>query len=85
LLIAVLVLSFLPSESVDPVRMLSRNTMDLSHVPAYASLAGTVLLSVPKLRLWHGIGIVFAITLLGLAIELTPASGRTNDQRCRPF
>jgi VanZ family protein len=79
-LIAVLVLSFLPSDSADPMRVFSWNSVDLSHVVAYASLAGTALLSVPKLTLWQGIGIVSAISLLGLAIEvLQPLVGRTTS------
>ncbi len=79
-LIAVLVLSFLPSDSADPMRVFSWNSVDLSHVVAYAALAGTALLSVPRLRLWSGIGLVFAISLLGLAIEVfQPLVGRTTS------
>jgi VanZ family protein len=79
-LIAVLVLSFLPSDASDPMRLFSWNSVDLSHVVAYAALAGAALLSVPKLTLWQGIGIVFAISLLGLAIEvLQPLVGRTTS------
>lgn len=79
-LVAVLVLSFLPSDSADPMRVFSWNSVDLSHVVAYAALAGTALLSVHKLTPWQGIGIVFAISLLGLAIEvLQPLVGRTTS------
>lgn len=79
-LMAVLVLSFLPSDSTDPMRVFSWNSADLSHVVAYAALAGTALLSVPKLTPWQGTGIVFAISLLGLAIEvLQPLVGRTTS------
>jgi VanZ family protein len=79
-LIAVLVLSFLPSDSADPMRVFSWNSVDLSHVVAYAALAGTALLAVPKLTLWRGTGIVLAISLLGLAIEvLQPLVGRTTS------
>ena len=79
-LIAVLVLSFLPSDASDPMRLFSWNSVDLSHVVAYGSLAGTALLSVPRLTLWKGMGIVFAISLLGLAIEvLQPLVGRTTS------
>lgn len=79
-LIAVLALSFLPSDSADPMRVFSWNSVDLSHVVAYASLAGAALLSMPRLTLWQGIGIVFAISLLGLAIELLqPLVGRTTS------
>ncbi len=79
-LIAVLVLSFLPSDSADPMRVFSWNSVDLSHVVAYASLAGAALLSVPKLTLWQGIGIVVTISLLGGVIELLqPLVGRTTS------
>jgi VanZ family protein len=79
-LITVLVLSFLPSDTSDPMRVFSWNSVDLSHVVAYASLAGAALLSVPKLTLRQGMGMVFAISLLGLAIEvLQPLVGRTTS------
>jgi len=79
-LVAVVVLSFLPSESADPMRVFSWNSVDLSHVVAYAALAGTALLSVPKPTLWQGIGLVLAISFLGLAIEvLQPLVGRTTS------
>jgi VanZ family protein len=79
-LVAVVVLSFLPSDSADPMRVFSWNSVDLSHVVAYAALAGTALLSVPRLTLWQGTGMVLAISLLGLAIEvLQPLVGRTTS------
>ena len=79
-LVAVVVLSFLPSESADPMRVFSWNSVDLSHVVAYAALAGTALLSVSKPTLWQGIGLVLAISFLGLAIEvLQPLVGRTTS------
>jgi hypothetical protein len=74
--VGVLVLSFLPSDSVDPIRL------RLGHSVAYALLVGATMLSIPRqaLTLWRGIGIVFAISLLGLAIELLqPLVGRTTS------
>jgi VanZ family protein len=79
-LVAVVVLSFLPSESADPMRVFSWNSVDLSHVVAYAALAGTALLSVSRPTLWRGMGLVLAISFLGLAIEvLQPLVGRTTS------
>jgi hypothetical protein len=72
LLLGVLAMSFLPSESVDPFRLNIGNSVGIGHIVAYALLAGATMLSVPRqaLILWRGVGIVFTISLLGLAIEL---------------
>lgn len=81
-LVGVLVLSFLPSDSVDPMRLNVGYSVDIGHVLAYALLASATMLSVPRhaLTLWRGIGIVFAISLLGLSIELLqPLAGRTTS------
>ena len=75
-LVGVLVLSFLPSDSVDPIRL------RLGHSVAYALLVGATMLSIPRqaLTLWRGVGIVFAISLLGFAIELLqPLVGRATS------
>jgi VanZ family protein len=81
-LVGVLVLSFLPSDSVDPMRLNIGYSGDIGHVLAYALLAGALMLSVPSqtLTLWRGICIVFTISLLGIAIELLqPLVGRTTS------
>lgn len=81
-LLGVLVLSFLPSDSVDPMRLDIGYTGDIGHVLAYALLAGAAMLSVPRqaLTLRYGVGIVFTISLLGVAIELLqPLVGRTTS------
>jgi uncharacterized membrane protein len=81
-LVGVLVLSFLPSDSVDPIRLNIGYSVDIGHVLAYALLAGATMLSVPRqaLTLWRGVGIVFTISLLGIAIELLqPLVGRTTS------
>ena len=82
LLLGVLAMSFMPSDSVDPLRLNIGNSVDIGHIVAYALLAGATMLSVPRqaLTLWRGVGIVFAISLLGLAIELLqPLAGRTTS------
>lgn len=79
-LAGVLVLSFLPPETVDPLRLSIGDTSDVAHVVAYAVLAATTLLSRPRrsLTLWQGAAVVAAISLLGIAIELLqPLVGRT--------
>ena len=81
LLIGVLVLSFLPPD------LLSLTRWDLGHPVAYALLVVATLLSLPRRRqtFWMALGVIIAITLLGLAIELLqPLTGRTTsamDQR----
>jgi VanZ family protein len=82
ILVGVLVLSFLPSELVDPVRPHIWHSIDIGHLLAYALLAGTTMLSVPRLALTlsRGVGIAIMIGLLGLAIELLqPLAGRTTS------
>jgi hypothetical protein len=79
-LMGVLALSFLPSDSVDPLRLKVGDTTDMAHVVAYALLAGATMLSLPgqALALRQGALVVFAISLLGIAIELLqPVVGRT--------
>lgn len=78
-LAGVLALSFLPSESVDPLR-LNIDTTDFAHVVAYAVLAAATLLSLQKqaLTVRRGALAVLAISLLGIAVELLqPLAGRT--------
>ena len=79
-LVSVLVLSFLPSELVNPIRLNIGNSVDIGHLVAYALLAGATMLSVPRqaLTLSRGAGIALMISLLGSAIELLqPLVGRT--------
>jgi VanZ family protein len=79
-LVGVLVLSFLPSESVDPLRLNVGNSTDIAHVVAYALLAASTMLSLPRqaFMLRPGAAVVLAISLLGIAIELLqPMAGRT--------
>jgi VanZ family protein len=79
-LVGVLVLSFIPSESVDPLRPNIGDSTDIAHVVAYALLAAATLLSLPgqALTLRQGAWVVFTISLLGIAIELLqPMAGRT--------
>jgi hypothetical protein len=79
-LVGVLALSFLPSESVDPLRLNMGDMADLAHVVAYAVLAAATLLSVPRqaLTMRRGAAAVLVISLLGIAIELLqPFAGRT--------
>lgn len=81
-LVGVLVASFLPPETVDPLRMHAGASIDIGHLGAYALLSAATLLSVPRqsLTLWRGIGIILMISLLGLAIEvLQPLAGRTTS------
>jgi VanZ family protein len=81
-LTGVLVLSFLPPDSVDPLRLQIGDSIDIGHVVAYAVLAATMLLSRPRqsLTLWQGAAVVAAISLLGIAIELLqPIVGRTTS------
>lgn len=78
----VLVVSFLPSDTVDPIRLDFGDSVDIGHLVAYALLAAATMLSVPRqtLTLWRGAGIVLTISLLGLAIEvLQPLAGRTTS------
>jgi hypothetical protein len=80
--VGVLVLSFLPSELADSVRPHIWNSIDIGHLLAYALLAGTTMLSVPRqtLTLSRGAGIAIKIGLLGLAIELLqPLAERTTS------
>ena len=79
-LMGVLVLSFLPSASVDPLRPNIGDTLDIAHVVAYALLAASTILSLPgqTLTFRQGAAVVLAISLLGIAIELLqPMAGRT--------
>ena len=79
-LMGVLVLSFLPSESVDPLRPMLGDSTDIAHVVAYALLAASTMLSLPRqaLMLRQGAAVVLTISLLGIAIELLqPMAGRT--------
>lgn len=79
-LVGVLVLSFLPPETVDPLRLKVGDSIDIGHVVAYAALAGATLLSLPRqaLTLGRGAAVVLSISLLGIAIELLqPMVGRT--------
>lgn len=79
-LAGVLVLSFLPPDSVDPWRLKIGDSIDIGHLVAYAALAATTLLSRPRLTLWQGAAVVAAISLLGIAIELLqPIAGRTTS------
>lgn len=82
MLAGVLVLSFLPSGLVDPLRPHIRNSVDVSHLLAYALLAGTTISSVSRqvLTLSRGAGMAIMIGLLGLVIELLqPLAGRTTS------
>lgn len=47
-LVGVLVLSVLPSDSVDSIRLNIGYSVDIGHVLAYALLAGATMLSVPR-------------------------------------
>jgi VanZ family protein len=79
-LVGVLVLSFLPSETVDPLRLKVGDSIDIGHVAAYAVLAGATMLSLARqaLTLGRGAAVVLSISLLGIAIELLqPMAGRT--------
>lgn len=79
LLAGVLVLSFLPSNLVDPVRPHILGTVDIGHILAYLLLTGTAMLSMSRQRLtpWRGAGIALGIGLLSLAVELLqPLAGR---------
>ena len=79
-LVSVLVLSFLPPETVDPLRLKVGDSVDIGHVAAYAALTGATLLSLPRqaLTLGRGAAVVLSISLLGIAIELLqPMVGRT--------
>jgi len=81
-LAGVLVMSFVPSDSVDPFRLHVGDSFEIGHLVAYALLAAAAMLSLPRrtLTLWRGAGIVLAISLLGLAIEvLQPLAGRTTS------
>jgi VanZ family protein len=81
-LAGVLVVSFLPLDSVDPFRLNFGNSVDIGYMLAYALLACAAILSVPRqeLTLWRGVGVVVTISLLGLAIELLqPLVGRTTS------
>jgi uncharacterized membrane protein len=81
-LVGVLVLSFLPPDTVDPLHLKIGDSIDIGHVVAYAVLAATTLLSRPRqsLTLWRGAAVVAAISLLGIAIELLqPIVGRTTS------
>jgi len=81
-LVGVFVLSFLPSDSVDPIRLRIGHSVEIGHLVAYALLVGSTMLSIPRqaLTLWRGVGIVLAVSLLGLAIELLqPLVGRTTS------
>jgi VanZ family protein len=78
----VLVVSFLPSDTVDPIRVNFGRSIDIGHIVAYALVASATMLSVPRqaLTLRRGAGIVFTISLVGLAIELLqPLVGRTTS------
>jgi VanZ family protein len=79
-LAGVLVMSFLPSESVDPLRPMLGDSTDVAHVVAYALLAAATMLSLPRQAfvLRQGAAVVLATSLLGIAIELLqPVAGRT--------
>jgi VanZ family protein len=79
-LAGVLVMSFLPSESVDPLRPTLGGSTDIAHVVAYALLAATTMLSLPRRAfvLRQGAAVALATSLLGIAIELLqPLAGRT--------
>jgi VanZ family protein len=81
-LVGVLVLSFIPSEAMDPLRLNIDDSIDITHIVAYALLVATTMLSLPSqaLTFWRGAAIVVAISLLGIAIELLqPIVGRTTS------
>jgi hypothetical protein len=81
-LIGVLVLSFLPVEMVDPLRLKIGDSTEIGHGLAYAFLTTATMLSVPRqaLTVWLGIGVVLAISALGLGIELLQSLvGRTTS------
>jgi VanZ family protein len=81
-LTGVLVVSFLPSDTVDPFRLEMGYSIDISHVLAYALLAFAAILSVPRqaLSFLRGVSVVVAISLLGFGIELLqPLVGRTTS------
>lgn len=71
-LVGLLVLSFEQSDSVDPFWLNVGHSVDIGHVIVYALLASATMLSVPRrsLTLWRAVGIVIAISLLGIEIEL---------------
>ena len=79
-LAGVLVMSFLPSASVDPLRPMLGDSTDIAHVVAYALLAATTMLSLPRRAfvLRQGAAVVLTTSLLGIGIELLqPLAGRT--------
>lgn len=79
-LAGVLVMSFLPSESVDPLRPMLGDSTDIAHVVAYALLAASTMLSLPRraFALGQGAAVALATSVLGIAIELLqPLAGRT--------
>jgi membrane associated rhomboid family serine protease len=70
-LAGVLVMSFLPSESVDPLRPMLGDSTDIAHVVAYALLAATTMLSLPRRAfvLRQGAAVALATSLLGSIID----------------
>ena len=81
-LVGVLVLSFLPPDSVEPIRLRIGDSPEIGHVVAYALLVCGMLLSIRRemLTLWRGAAIAAALSALGLAIELLqPLVGRSTS------
>ena len=71
-LIAVLMLSFMPSDSANQMRINLNLPVDIGHVLSYALLAAATVLSVPGNRrtVQRGVRVIFAASILGLVIEL---------------
>lgn len=82
ILVGIVIMSFLPSELVDPLRPHIRHSIDIGHLLVYVLLAGAAMLSVPRhvLTPWKGTSIALKISLLGLVVELLqPLFGRTTS------
>jgi len=82
LLLAVIFVSFVPGDSVDPYRVHMGESVEIGHVIAYAILFVTSMFSIARLSRTVALGsvVVLALSLFGLAIELLqPLAGRTTS------